>query len=251
MADELLRAAERAARAGGPADEARHLVARLRAGDLTRERLELAAYAGHEAARACLVAGPPDKRTASGAPTACTACLAQGVWANYTFDTPGGWHCLRHATEHPDLALWLAGLSRWDGALVRAAVAAGWVALMAWRPCPGGGRDFFALDSLCECGYGFDAHRNPDKNPRLARARRALEAAEAWIACPCKEHQSAWELRRLDVGVDMAMRWVPWFVAAGAHPEYARASIADAARLAGDAPVRAAIQAALIRWALA
>jgi hypothetical protein len=50
VTDRNLRELERAAAAGDVEAEARALVARVRAGDLLAERLELAAFAGHEAA---------------------------------------------------------------------------------------------------------------------------------------------------------------------------------------------------------
>lgn len=58
MSDERLRQAERSFReTGSVEDEARYLLERVRAGTLTRERLELAAYCGHEASK--LAAGGP------------------------------------------------------------------------------------------------------------------------------------------------------------------------------------------------
>lgn len=60
MADDQLRELERRFRASGSIDdERRWLGERLRAGTITRERLEVAAHAGHEAARAVLGAAPP------------------------------------------------------------------------------------------------------------------------------------------------------------------------------------------------
>ena len=51
MSDEKLRAAERRWKESGAAeDEAAFLLERVRVGDLTQERLELAAYCGHEGA---------------------------------------------------------------------------------------------------------------------------------------------------------------------------------------------------------
>lgn len=51
MADERRREAERRAATGSVEDEARLLVERVRAGELTNEQLALAAYCGHEPAR--------------------------------------------------------------------------------------------------------------------------------------------------------------------------------------------------------
>lgn len=69
MSDERLREAERKWKeSGSVADEARYLLERVRVGDLTRERLELAAYCGHEGAAVATGAPPP--------PSACS------TWAN-------------------------------------------------------------------------------------------------------------------------------------------------------------------------
>lgn len=57
MGDARLRELERRARTGDPQAEAEQLLARVRSGTLSRERLELAAYCGHEGA---LAVAPPD-----------------------------------------------------------------------------------------------------------------------------------------------------------------------------------------------
>lgn len=83
--DERLRAAERRALASGSvADEAALLTERLRAGSLTRERLELAAYCGHEAAR---VAVDPV--------TGCFGPRGERLWGALALEP------------------WVRGLSRW------------------------------------------------------------------------------------------------------------------------------------------
>lgn len=58
--DEDLRRLERGALVGDEADEARALVARLRGGELTSPRVQLAAYLGHAGARLALGADAPD-----------------------------------------------------------------------------------------------------------------------------------------------------------------------------------------------
>ncbi len=59
MSDARLRELERRWKeTGSPDDEAAYLLERVRVGDLTRERLELAAYCGHEGARKAT--GAPD-----------------------------------------------------------------------------------------------------------------------------------------------------------------------------------------------
>ncbi|MBX3467761.1 MAG: hypothetical protein KF878_12830 [Planctomycetes bacterium] len=61
MSDTKLRDLERRWReTGSPDDEAAYLLERVRVGDLTQERLELAAYCGHEGARRGLgISAPP------------------------------------------------------------------------------------------------------------------------------------------------------------------------------------------------
>jgi hypothetical protein len=173
MSDTRSRALERAAASGSVDDQARALVARLRTapgcercggtgrvwvhlsrrhfareetcppcagtGSPFRARVELAAFAGHEAAAATLQPFADDPYVASGAPTACSPCVA-GDRRNYTFAGDGSWWCLKHAHEHHDLALWLRGLARWSDigpapgwALRMAAVAAARAALTALR----------------------------------------------------------------------------------------------------------------------
>ncbi len=85
MTDRALRELERRARGGTREDEAAWLAARVRAGDLPRERVELAAWCGHEGARAVAGVG---------------------------------------AADDLDLEGWLRGLSRWRRAPARAALAA-------------------------------------------------------------------------------------------------------------------------------
>lgn len=85
MTDRALRELERRARGGARDDEAAWLAARVRAGDLPRERVELAAWCGHAGARAVAGVG---------------------------------------ASDDLDLEAWLRGLSRWRRAPARAALAA-------------------------------------------------------------------------------------------------------------------------------
>lgn len=86
--------------------------------------------------------------------------------------------------------------------------------------------------------------------PLLKAPWAAIQAAEAWLACPCEEHLDAWGgLIPVQGSGD------PWWAAiyyAATWPDGdpAGAAIADAARLAGEAPVRAAITRDLTAWAL-
>lgn len=110
---------------------------------------------------------------------------------------------------------WLSGLSHWN-ALPRAAVAAGWAA---------------HARKNCTCSlFGPCAKKH------------ALRAAEAWLADPSEENREAWW--DAEFAFDPP-DWLP-------HPSYEDEAghIQAAARLAGEAPVRSAICAALIEWSL-
>ncbi|MBX3471257.1 MAG: hypothetical protein KF878_30690 [Planctomycetes bacterium] len=61
MSDTRLRELERLWKETGSSDdEAAYLLERVRVGDLTQERLELAAYSGHEGALLCVNVAPPE-----------------------------------------------------------------------------------------------------------------------------------------------------------------------------------------------
>ena len=81
--DERLRAVERRWQASGSLeDEAAYLVERVRQGDLTPERLELAAHVGYEPARQALLTGPPELRLLDAAtrmPVADPRALLRGL----------------------------------------------------------------------------------------------------------------------------------------------------------------------------
>lgn len=228
MSDERLRTLERAAASGGPDERAALLRARVRAGTLSQERLELAAYVGDADARAALVAFEDDPDVDGGHPTACIPCRAFDG-RNYVILRGSEWHCLKHAHEHPDLALWVRGLSRWGSeVLVTAAVAAARQALPVW-----------ASQSGCELCASSHSHIVCG---HATRARRAVEAVEAWIACPCEQHWT----ERHEAYVDAGHR--AWLPAPG--DDRAHESVQHAARIAGEPAVRQAIRTALVQWAL-
>lgn len=142
----------------------------------------------------------------------------------------------RHASkdyktlDEASLEYWARGLSRWGKTpCVRAAVAAGREALAAWETCPHG--DPQRCDAFC--------YRN---------ARRALDATQAWLDCPCSRHWDEWFAHVEDLA---ALEWV---VRPGVVPsewrENARWAIGGAARLTDEAAVRSAIREALVPWAL-
>jgi hypothetical protein len=253
MSDARLREMERRASTGSVEDKARVLTERLRAGTLTRERLELAAYCGDPVA--WLVAPPSRVKAPAKQPEdRCEACDDLGAQTVMVDGAQSLDPCPCTDPQNWRFGLWLSGLSRWGGLnggpFVRAAVAAAREAFASALPCPGGGASW-APDprGACLCGYSYDAHRNPDKNPRLMLIGDAIAAAEAWIACPCEPCEVAWLEASTAVNDDMgeAAAWAP-AAALTVHGHTRRIGIA--ARLAGEVPVRDAICASLSVWAM-
>lgn len=166
------------------------------------QRIELAAYAGD--AGAALAAG-----------------------GGLSYDEIG------RATSR-DLAAWTRGLARWGApVLVRAACAAGRVALPVWEQADAG---------ATEGGYMLHV-QNIDMTDGSA-PRRALDAAEAWLAEPTEERLQAWR----EAWVYVPEAWLP---GQDDPPHVLAQRVERAARLAGEGPVRAAVSAALCSWALA
>jgi hypothetical protein len=194
-----------------------------------RARVELAAYAGSEAARLVVPDVPGGFSLANGQRCAHDPGLSVDR-ITYPCSTRG---CSTR---------WLSGLSRWADIgpapgwiLVRASVAAARVAPSALRcddphsnhpdwQAPSGHR-------ASECGRGVDP-------------RRAIEAAEAWLACPCEEHWTARHVAHVEA---VHLAWLP---PPGQDAERHRDAIRHAARLAGEAPVLNAIRSSLIEWSL-
>ena len=123
------------------------------------------------------------------------------------------------------LSAWLSGLTRWPYAPVRAALAAGWVAWKAHecREC----MDWAGSKWLCR-------HNNAP--------RRALEAAERWLADPSEAHREAWWLV---VRGEPLPAWVLYPL-----PKSHETAIHSAVLLTSLATVRKAICDALAKWAL-
>jgi hypothetical protein len=223
-----------------------------------RARVELAAYAGSEAARAAV--GAPILVAPALPPLPCPG-------------SEGSWHAAPHgacfcgygydAHVNPDknprlarelgLGAFLRGLSLWADVgpapgwvLVRAAVAAARVALPEWE-----------IQNVDEFDY-----QEPGGAWRSASVvgdapRRAIEAAEAWLACPCEEHLGAWhDACVAQDGNALVPVWVPY---PNIHDYFgqrrgcaldAHERIAAASHLAGEAPVLNAIRSSLIEWSL-
>jgi hypothetical protein len=158
------------------------------------------------------------------------------------------------------LARWVAGLPRWHtlGPVawwvpVRAASAAARVALARWE------RD----EETCCCGSSARGHSWGDGHTfthacayytqdqpegispcecASPNPRRAVDAVDAWLACPCTAHWNAKHVAYVEAG---HLEWLPAPAA-----ERAIESIQPAADLAGEARVRDAIRTALTTWAL-
>lgn len=171
--DDRLRQLERSVAAGDPGARAALLAELLRLDRVDPERVALAAYCGDADARAA----------APGAPWA----LHASTFAPHE--------------RHEALAGFLAGLSRWGTEVrIRAAVAAAWVALDGWlstrQPALRRWRNTLVNDG--RGGWRLKLLRHDvivlDSAPdgfRHYAPLRAIEAAEAWLTCPCNEHQSA------------------------------------------------------------
>jgi hypothetical protein len=235
--DSRLRSLSRSALTGDPESKARLLLERARSGQLSRERLELAAYCGDDAALAVLGDVFADER---------------GHFFDYA--SIGLTNPLKRESVLPvRLDSWLSGLSRWSGApyysLVRAAVAAAWTALAPW------------CDSTRMSGrVGLHAKRQETERHGCTRCgpqQQALRAANEWLGCPCHSHQIAWyesteaayDADRIDAWLPYPDLWNPIDITRGSALD-ADVRIGHAVRLAGDQPVREAIQQALISWAL-
>jgi hypothetical protein len=167
------------------------------------DRLALTAYCGHETAR--VLVGHVKPRYSG---------LGRRAW--------------KKPLKFWPLDVWLSGLaSRWPGVIVRAALAAARVAYAEWLRARYKRRQAV----LCIQPQGDS----------LAPGR-ALEACEAWIACPCEEHREAWRALSHDLPP-----WVP-------HEQWKEnidaQTLRPAAQVATPEAVREAIQKALIAWAL-
>jgi hypothetical protein len=224
MSDARLRELERRA-AHDPDARPALLLERVRAGALTRERVEVADYCGDRVARDALGGG------------------------------------VRHApaSDFLPLANWVSGLSRWGPEVqVRAALAAAEVVHrqhVERFPC----RDYvnrFGCDVLDAGGHPLTHGFCGDCDHLNAEQRRVLDACRAWLDCQCDEHAAAW-LKAWFEAAWADAQWLPWVRHEG-YPNYTGpVVVADqtpqvlaAAREAGEAPVREAIQRALISWAL-
>lgn len=235
MTDARLRAAERtAATDASPEAQAALLRERLRAGTLDPARLELAAYCGHEGAREALGLDP------------------WGGFPRYAEDPPpftaqdgSRYEFVAVQTDlAPAYALrpWVAGLARWgDEALTRAAVAAARVALPVWEQAVGPNPGLERRAAL-DAAESLLAQTAPDPIDPFARQRAWLDAI----------NPSTYTFRTHALTPErfLMWAWLTWMPAPSVTPTRRASEIAAAAQVAGEQPVREAIQHALCAWAL-
>jgi hypothetical protein len=128
--------------------------------------------------------------------------------------------------------------------MTRSSVAAGWLLLPVWEKkqavCPI--CDPKQKDPGCRiAGIGHEHYVSK-------RPRRALEAAAAWVKCPCEEHREAWLkvcIRFIRGNQETQKLWFP-------TPVSSRDELIEkplhCARLTSKAEVREAICKNLIEW---
>ena len=139
------------------------------------------------------------------------------------------------------LAYWVRDLRHWGQAVqVRAAVAAARVALCEHER--EGSLAF--VQAMANRAHGKEMAFQQFHAPR-----RAIEAAEAWLAAPSDATQESWRRANVAAGYPFHSDWLPPAFNMDAVPR--EETLQRCARLAGEAPVREAIQSALIGWALA
>lgn len=225
MTDERARDLERdVARTGTVMDRAALLRARVRGGALPPERLELAAYLGHDAALAA---------------TGWSCRDAQGC--DLMRDQPPMW-CRACAWRDAPTGYWASALARFAREdCVRVGVAAARLTQAAGcsHRDPGRARSSFAGDAaLCAACQADE---------------RAVTATEAWALCPCEGHLAA---VRLPAAVGLSS----WALACshvvegdlGAPGSPLISCLSDcAARSSADVTFRAELCESVAAWALA
>ncbi len=229
MVDGRLRELERSAAIGSTEDRAAWLRARIRAGELARERIELAAYAGSLVARGVIeIPGP-------GFPRCFPECGEDPEWG---------------PCEDCDFSIWLTGLARWGRECqIRAPVAAARLVLARMPRLH---------------GPFSDPHmqaRSIALEQRHSLACSAIEAAERWCVCPCGEHQEACAKTALETALQLG-RSDHWAVIPASIVKWPGGNdgpggtalltrlIHQGARIATEPEIRYHISKELISWAL-
>lgn len=271
--DETLRELARRAQQD-PALRPQLLVARLRAGELAQDRLELAAYVGDADARAAL--GPSVRRWTTGRVCCCGSDERDGEHGTYGvesythgfvhacdyYGTPCECTVEEHVEQRPrewpgdrSFRSFCDGVTRFAAdAIIRATFAAAWTALPAWCDSTRmSGRRGMHDQRLAEEGSCRRCTRGDFDDPREGDA---LAALSAFLGCMCgacvgvlgrylpaiDDRQTAW--------------WGAPILAATSHrgqralDRWVIEGLEQAARLATEQRVRAAVRDALAAWAL-
>lgn len=179
MPDERVSAAARAAEADGSLEaRARALLERARKGELSQDNLKLLALCGDDAALAAFGCRHDDYMDGD------RACLCWYGASTKAFlnivGTPARWAwCLRPLGPLVSL---------------RAALGAGWLALPEWtdRHAASRGLEIEAIgpgEERRAVGASLLNVEGLDRYGLDSRPRRALEAASAYLNCPCDEHK--------------------------------------------------------------
>lgn len=221
MTDLRMRSLSRLSASGDLHAQARQLLERVRSGSLSRERLELAAYCGHQGARLAIdvASVAPWPGCGCGPPEVLRACVACGPLAS--------------------LASFVGGLDwRWrTPVLVRAALA--------------------AIGPAAEFDHAERA-RN-DRESVRRRVRVVTEAMSAWLAATERVNReaAAQEWAAITEGTPWLPDYLPRLRLPNVDerpPVVKRAALAGAIHaasdLAGDRAVLDAIKASLVSWSL-
>lgn len=219
---------------GDPESAAAVLRERLRQGALSLERVALASYLGDASARIVLPDAEGDRCKVVG----CGFPLRM----HPLFPVPNAWMRICSPGVPWSFDAWVKGLAlNGQETMVRAAVAA---ARVVSQPI-----DTAAGPQCRICERGIEVWLGPDESPCKCRYLEAIEAAEAWLTCPCDEHQEVWRLCNVEAGYPFAeLDWIPpaCNVAAVSREE----TIRRCAKLTTEDTIRAAIRNTLIPWAL-
>lgn len=228
--DARLRSLERAAAAGDVEAQARQLAERVRAGKLTRERLELAAYCGEVAAE--------------------TALDVQGVTLGQVLERPfpkgtvgrelaDEWANALHVQlaarplAYMDLDMWILGLAGWGTDVpVRALLAVARRRLTSW---------------MLEVHAGGRRCRLIGDREGCSAVRHALWTCEEWLRAPGQRTGDDWS-RSYHPALPL---WVPVSTMALAGGEQAvAAAVRAAVEKLPQALARVVAEGALADWAL-
>lgn len=211
MTDANLRALERAALAD-PAQRAAWLSARMRAGELPRERVELAAYCGDEAALPLLSA-------------------KEAARLRY----PGP-----HMSGEVPFERWVRGLSRWGHeVMVRAGLAAAERAWCRW-----------AVEEA-QRAEAARRHGKTEVFRRYRQTRSAMDAVRAWLDDPSEANRQRVFFRSGSPGcvINVVMA-VIGDQAPNSRTSRILKAVGGAAEATSESQVRQAMQRELIAWAL-